>query len=91
MKPISCDLHDYLEIACMYKIQVHLVLTDGENYSGMPITIRVNTKREECLQLLLDSSNERIDLVLYQLETMEAVTPNNHFSKVLFSPPKPSE
>lgn len=91
MQPISCDLHDYLEIACIYKIPVHLLLTNGEEYSGIPITIEVNTNREEYLQLLIDSSNERTDIVLHELETMEAITPNTHFSKVIFSSPESSD
>ena len=85
MKPINCDLHDYLEIACVYKIQVHLTLTNGECYNGVPVATRVNAQREECLQFLLDSGNEPIDIPFYMLEKMNAIAPSIHFSTVTFT------
>lgn len=27
--PVDCDLHDYLEIACLYRYMLRIVLTDG--------------------------------------------------------------
>lgn len=88
MKTISCDLHDYLEIACMYKIQVHLTLSNGDHYSGIPVTTRINTEREECLRILSDSANKQIDIPLYLLGAMKAITPNTHFDTIVFDEPK---
>ncbi|MFU5691769.1 Rho-binding antiterminator, partial [Pseudomonas aeruginosa] len=34
--PIACDLHDYLEIACLYRYRLLLELEDGV-CSGQPI------------------------------------------------------
>lgn len=81
---ISCDLHDYLEIACMYKIQVSLVLTDGRYFKGSPITTSINAEKEECLLFLPDSSEIQVSIPLYLLEKMEAVTHNVHFNTVVF-------
>jgi Rho-binding antiterminator len=90
MKPISCDLHDYLEIACLYKIQVYLTLTNGDNHSGIPVTTRINVEREECLQILPDSGSEKIDIPLHLLEKMKAITPNTHFNTIVFVEPQSS-
>ena len=31
---ISCDLHDYIEVACMYGYQVRLILKDQSTVEG---------------------------------------------------------
>lgn len=86
-KPISCDLHDYLEIACLYKIQVYLTLANGVNHCGIPVTIKINVEREECLQIQPDSDSEKIDIPLYLLENMKAITSNTHFNTICFVKP----
>ena len=82
---MSCDLHDYLEIACMYKIQVSLLLTDGSYYRGTSITTTFNAEKEECLLFLSDSSETPVSIPLHLLEKMEAVTHNIHFNAVVFT------
>lgn len=81
---INCDLHDYLEIACIYKIQVSLLLTDGSFYKGTPVTTSFNHEREECLVFLPTFSNEQVSIPLYLLEKMEAARNNIHFKTVIF-------
>lgn len=85
--PMNCDLHDYLEIACMYKIQVSITLTGGRQYKGTPITTKINAEKEECLEFLPVSSNEQMCIPLYMLETMKALTHNIHFNVVTFIEP----
>lgn len=85
---LSCDLHDYLEIACMYKIKVSLKLADGEHYKGTPITTTINAEKEECLLFLPDSSDEQVRIPVHLLEQMEAITHNRHFNTVLFTGPQ---
>jgi len=82
---MCCDLHDYLEIACMCKIQVSLVLTNGRYFKGSPITTTINDEKEECLLFLPDSSDEQVSIPLYLLEKMEAVTHNIHFDTFVFT------
>ena len=36
---ISCDLHDYIEIACMYHFSIELTLKNGECVSGVADTV----------------------------------------------------
>lgn len=36
--PIDCDLHDYLEIACMYHYWLRIELTDGTCFDAKALT-----------------------------------------------------
>ncbi len=79
---ISCANHDYVEIACMYRFEVNLVLTNGQVARGKAVQTAYNDKREECLILETGSGNKAI--VLDQVASMEAVTNNPHFEKIDF-------
>lgn len=37
---LHCDDHDYLEIACTFRLPVRLVLQGGESLEGVPATRR---------------------------------------------------
>ena len=84
---ISCDLHDYIEIACMYRLPIELQLKDGETQQGTAMDIAKNANGEECL-LLTDnqdgSSTESSLVVLDQIKTMRALVSNPHFDVVNF-------
>lgn len=84
---LNCDLHDYLEIACMYKILVSIKLTDGRIVKGSPITTKINADKEECLVFKPDDSVTGINIPMYLLESMEAITHNHHFNAVVFREP----
>lgn len=80
---MSCDLHDYLEIACMYKIRVEMTLADGQKTTGIPLTTRVTSEKEELLVFQV-SDKERIELPLLSLQKMTAMSNNPHFNTVGF-------
>ena len=78
---VSCDLHDYLEIACLYGYQVRLTLNDLQVVDGKAIdTLTTPDKRE---YLILDSGQKQ-QLELNQLKKMQVLTPNARFSEVDF-------
>ncbi|EGG99323.1 Rho-specific inhibitor of transcription termination (YaeO) [gamma proteobacterium IMCC2047] len=84
---ISCDLHDYIEIACMYRLPVELELKDGVIQQGTAMDIAKNASGEECLLLADnqdDSSAESRLVVLDQIKTMRALVSNPHFDVVNF-------
>ena len=84
---ISCDLHDYIEIACMYRLPIELQLKDGATQQGTAMDIKKNTSGEECLLLSsdqTDSSAESSLVVLDQIKTMCALVSNPHFNVVNF-------
>ncbi|WP_455196616.1 Rho-binding antiterminator [Kaarinaea lacus] len=79
---ISCANHDYVEIACMYRLVVKLVFRNGQIVQGKALQTAYNEYREECIVLDTERGNEQI--VLEQVASMEAVTKNPHFEKINF-------
>jgi Rho-binding antiterminator len=49
-EPIECELHDYLEIACLHGYRLLIELVDGSSFKAKAVTTR-NTKEEEFLVL----------------------------------------
>lgn len=79
---ISCDNHDYVEIACMYRIEVKLGFKDGKVVQGVALQTTYNEKRKECIVIKTKFRDELF--VLDQVVLMEAITTNLYFDKVRF-------
>lgn len=77
---ISCELYDYLEIACLYGYQVRLKLKDGQQIEGKAVDIATVEKREYLL--ICNDKQHSIDLT--QLAKLQVQTPHAKFSKVNF-------
>ncbi|MGR9116252.1 MAG: Rho-binding antiterminator [Gammaproteobacteria bacterium] len=77
---ISCDLHDYVEIACMYGYRLRLVFKNGETMEGKARDI-ANVDKKEYL-LVDDGSEQRIDLT--RIAKMQVLTPHSKFKEVSF-------
>ena len=56
--PISCDRHDYLEIACLRQYEVKLELIDNRYLTGTPITTETHADKSEWLILALSDQQE---------------------------------
>ena len=79
---ISCELHDYLEIACMYGYRVKLTIKNHQTIEGKAVdTVTTAEKRE---YLVIDNGHEKHEVELNQLVKMEVLTPNAKFKKVSF-------
>ena len=81
---ISCDKHDYIEIACTYRLLIELTFKDNRVLVGTANDTKLNTNREECLEILLECGN-LVLLVLDRLKSMRALKTNPHFDQVSFS------
>ncbi|WP_020485400.1 Rho-binding antiterminator [Methylomonas sp. MK1] len=77
---IACDLHDYIEIACLYGYRVRLTLKDKGIVEGRALNI-VTEERHEFL--LLDQ-NSIGKIALDQLAKLQVLTPNARFTEVIF-------
>ena len=77
---ISCASHDFVEIACLYRFEVKLVLKNGQILHGIACQTTYNEAREECILLETETGSEAV--VLEQVTSMEAVTSNPHFVKI---------
>lgn len=79
---ISCELHDYLEIACMYGYRVKLTLKDHQTIEGKALdTLTASDKQE---YLVIDNGHAQQKIELNQLAKMQALTPNAKFTEVIF-------
>ncbi len=77
---ISCELHDFVEVACMYGYQLRLILKSGDTIEGKAIDILSADQRE--LLVIENGEKQQIDLTL--LAKMQVLTPNAKFSEVVF-------
>lgn len=81
---ISCDKHDYIEIACTYRMQLELTFKDNRLLTGVASDTKLNADREECLELML-TSGEPVLVVLDLLKRIRALSDNPYFDVILLS------
>ncbi len=79
---ITCAQHDYVEIACLYRMGLILTLRSGLVCRGVALDTVRNGQGEECLKL--DNGGIEELVVLDQVQLMEATEQNPHFEKVTF-------
>ena len=79
---ISCELHDYLEIACMYGYRVRLTIKNHQTIEGKAIDTVTTAEKWE--YLVIDNRHKKHEVELNQLVKMEVLTPNAKFKKVSF-------
>ncbi|UZE96657.1 Rho-binding antiterminator [Alkalimarinus alittae] len=83
---LNCDLHDYLEIACLYQYRVTLVLKSGGKYTGIPQTTIAKSKGSCKYEVLIfdceNGNTEEIELMA--LSSMRVLTPHAKFTEVSF-------
>jgi Rho-binding antiterminator len=80
-KLISCDLHDCLEIVCLYGYRVKLTLEDGKTIEGLAKNIITTPNKREFL-IIENEKPHKIEL--NQLRKMNVLTPNAKLSEVIF-------
>ncbi len=79
---IACDLHDYVEIACIYKMLLILRLKSGDIIQGVALDTARNELAEECIKVRQGTVDSLV--VLDSIMTMEAKKKNPHFDLVNF-------
>ncbi|SER56445.1 Rho-binding antiterminator [Nitrosomonas sp. Nm51] len=78
---IACELHDYIEVACMYGYQLKLILKDGQAMEGKAVDIVQSADHRELL--VIDGGNhQQVDLMT--LSKIQVLTPNAKFTEVVF-------
>lgn len=79
---ISCEQHDYIEIACLYNYRIRLTLDSGIQLEGMAVDTVRNHDKEECIKIREGSSDHLVELD--SVTTMEALVENTHFKVISF-------
>lgn len=79
---ISCELHDYVEIACLYGYRVKLTLKDHQIIEGKALDVLTTAEKRE--YLVIDNEHEQQQIELNQLGNMQVLTSNAKFKEVSF-------
>jgi Rho-binding antiterminator len=79
---INCELHDFLEIACLYGYRVKLTLKDQKIIEGKALDVLTTTEKRE--YLIIDNGREQQQIESNQLSKMQVLTPNALFKEVFF-------
>lgn len=79
---ISCQQYDYIEIACMYRYPVILVLKSGEELSGIATDTARNENKQECIRIINGDDSQLV--VLDTLTAMKVTVNNPNFQEVFF-------
>jgi Rho-binding antiterminator len=79
---ISCELHDYLEIACMYGYRVKLTLKDQQIIEGKAVDVLTTAEKREFM--VIDNGREQQQIEVNQLGKMQVLTANAKFKEISF-------
>jgi Rho-binding antiterminator len=69
-KPIDCDLHDYVEIACLHHYRLLIELANGTHFNAKAVTTRTAASKEEFLVLEGNETHSEV-----RLDRLLAITP----------------
>lgn len=81
-QPIACELHDYVEIACLYGYRLLIELVDGRSFEAKAVTTR-NTSDEE--YLILAESEGPEEVRLDRLVAITALDEGAKFGRVVLA------
>jgi len=84
MTILDCNLHDHIEVACVYSIEVLLTLNNDETITGTPITTKIIKDEGEYLEFRTSIDKELLSISLMSLKSMQANNSNPHFDKINF-------
>ena len=77
---LKCDLHDYIEMVCLYHYPLKLTLDSGVVLTGTALTTRYNQQRQECL-VIKHYDNEQL-VLLDDITLLEVTVANPHLLQV---------
>jgi len=80
---ISCNQHDYIEIACLFLYPIKLTMKNNTVIKCVALDTQYNETQQECIKVESDGV-ERL-VILDHLSTMEACIDNPHFKTVNFN------
>ncbi|MBU2113632.1 MAG: Rho-binding antiterminator [Gammaproteobacteria bacterium] len=79
---LKCDLHDYIEMVCLYHYPLKLTLSSGAVLIGTALTTRYNDQRQECLVIKQNASKQQV--ALEDIARLEVTVANPHLQQVRF-------
>ncbi|MGN7740411.1 Rho-binding antiterminator [Pseudomonas sp. 22526] len=82
-KPLDCNLHDYLEIACMHGYRLLVEGVDGSQLEALGKTTRTSASGEEFL--CLEGAEGPLEIRLDQLLAITPLDANRSFGRILLA------
>ena len=82
-QPLKCDLHDYLEIACLRGYRLDIELIDGGRLVAKALTTRTSSEKEEFL--CLDTADGQREIRLDQLLAVTPLDDDAQFGRVVLA------
>ena len=79
-QPLNCDLHDFLEIACMHGYRLQVELLDGPSFVARALDTRTAPSKEEFL--LLQGDGDRQEVRLDKLLAITPLDPGASFGRI---------
>lgn len=80
---ISCNEHDYIEIACMYQYPIKITMLTGEVIECTAVDTHYNSSREECIIVTVNGVDSA--LVVSNFSKMEVCIENPYFKEISFA------
>ena len=80
---ISCNEYDYIEIACMFRYSVRLLMRGDTVLEGIAVDTCVNQQKQECIKLQQEEG-ERL-VLLDSLKQLQVLSDNPRFTLVDFA------
>ena len=80
---ISCDQHDYIEIACMYRYPLRIRLKSKLIIDCTALDTQQNEHHEECIKVSITETEKLI--ILNDIDKIEVLIENPHFNIVKFN------
>jgi len=68
--PLSCELYDFIEIACMHRYQLLIELDDGASFEARAVSTETTPAKEEFFIVQGEAGRERL-----RLDHIAAITP----------------
>lgn len=82
--PITCEQHDYLEIACTYRLVIVIDTMDGEELVLTPRDTKITSDKVEWLIGLKEPGRTEVKIRTDNIASIRAINPNPHFDTVVF-------
>ncbi|MHC8367316.1 Rho-binding antiterminator [Pseudomonas sp. ZT5P21] len=80
-QPLNCDLHDYLEIACLRGYRLHVELMNSESLTAKALTTRTSSDKEEFL--CVETADGQQEIRLDQLLAITPLDDNAQFGRIV--------
>lgn len=84
-EPISCELHDHIEIACMHRYRLRIRASRGRIVTGTACNTVTTPDKAEYLELDVSGTMQR--LRLDEIVQIEPVSAGASFGVIRFRPP----